>query len=115
MTKENLLQEVSKETGHSQKEIDKVIKSFCGVLLKGFKKGEGIRLNEIGTFKVRDRAAHIGRNPKDGSELQIAATRQVSFKLAKFAREEMKGATSSKKAPVKKAKTEPEANGEVKA
>jgi len=34
----------------------------------------------FGTFKVRERAARTGRNPKMGEELKIAASKVAAFK-----------------------------------
>jgi len=88
MTKEELLKVVAKETGLSIKDCNAVIKSTSETLIKSFKKGEGIRF-DLGTFAVKKKAATKGRNPKDGSEITIAARKTVSFKLAKQARLEM--------------------------
>ena len=38
---------------------------------------------EIGAWSAAERAARLGRNPKTGEELQIAASKSVKFKAGK--------------------------------
>ena len=42
-----------------------------------------VALVGFGTFKVSARAAHKGRNPQTGTEIQIAAANAPSFKVGK--------------------------------
>ena len=44
------------------------------------KKGDSVSLVGFGSFEARERAARIGRNPKTGEELKIAASRVPAFK-----------------------------------
>lgn len=97
MTKDDLLKAVAKENGISQADANKILGSVSKYLVAGFKKGESLRLNELGTFVVKDRPARTGRNPRNGEAMEIAATRSVGFKLAKPFREEMKAIAAKKK------------------
>jgi DNA-binding protein HU-beta len=56
--------------------VNAIVK-IISVLLK---EGDSLALPGFGTFEVRDRAARIGRNPKAGQELKIAASRVAAFK-----------------------------------
>ena len=49
--------------------------------------GGEVALIGFGTFKVTDRAARTGRNPKTGEELQIAASKVPTFKAGKAFKE----------------------------
>jgi DNA-binding protein HU-beta len=42
-------------------------------LMESLKKGEFVRLIGFGTFKVRAKAARIGRNPQTGKPITIPA------------------------------------------
>jgi DNA-binding protein HU-beta len=64
---------VNAAAGRAVNAIVKII----SVLLK---EGDSLALPGFGTFEVRDRAARIGRNPKAGQELKIAASRVAAFK-----------------------------------
>ena len=45
--------------------------------------GETLRIIDFGTFSVHERAERKGRNPKDGSEIKIPATKVPKFKASK--------------------------------
>ena len=55
------------------------------------KQGDSIRLPGIGTFKVVERAARMGRNPRTGEQISIPARRQVKFTASKSLSEALKG------------------------
>lgn len=41
-----------------------------------------VQIIGFGTFEVKDRAARMGRNPKTGAAMQIAASKSVGFKAS---------------------------------
>ncbi|WP_144395760.1 HU family DNA-binding protein, partial [Pseudomonas sp. Kh7] len=49
--------------------------------------GEEVALIGFGTFKVTERAARTGRNPKTGEPIQIAASKSPAFKAGKALKE----------------------------
>lgn len=59
--------------------LDAVIDSVTDTL----KSGDKVSLVGFGTFEVKERAARVGRNPKTGEEINIAASRVPSFKAGK--------------------------------
>jgi len=59
--------------------LDAVIDSVTDTL----KNGDKVSLVGFGTFEVKERAARVGRNPKTGEEINIAASRVPSFKAGK--------------------------------
>lgn len=61
------------------KTLDKILESITHAL----KKGEDVALIGFGTFKVNERKARTGRNPKTGEVLQIPASKVAAFKVGK--------------------------------
>ena len=59
--------------------VDAVVEQITGAL----KKGDQVTLIGFGTFSVKDRAARVGRNPRTGEPLQIAAAKVPGFKAGK--------------------------------
>jgi DNA-binding protein HU-beta len=59
--------------------LDSMIDAVTGAL----KKGDTVSLIGFGTFVVRERAARSGRNPRTGQTIQIAASKNPSFKAGK--------------------------------
>ena len=54
-------------------------------------KGEEISLAGFGKFKVQDKPARTGRNPRTGEAVDIAATRKVVFQPAKALKDAVVG------------------------
>nr|WP_279324167.1 HU family DNA-binding protein [Acinetobacter sp. NIPH1876] len=53
--------------------------------------GGQVALTGFGTFKVTERAARTGRNPKTGEALQIAASKVPTFKAGKGLKDAVNG------------------------
>lgn len=66
--------------------VDAVIDSIIGLTGEAGK----LQLIGFGNFEVKERAARVGRNPQDGSEIQIDAKRVVTFKPGKAFKEFVK-------------------------
>ena len=51
------------------------------------KKGDAVTISGFGSFKVVERKARKGRNPRTGQEIQIPASRAVKFTPGKALKE----------------------------
>jgi DNA-binding protein HU-beta len=58
-------------------------------IIKAVSKGKKVILIDFGTFEPRKRAARIGRNPKTGKELKIAAKAIPTFSTGKYFKEKV--------------------------
>ncbi len=83
MKKEDLVKQVSKKTGISQRKVLGVINSFIEALREGIEKDGKVVLVGFGTFEVRTRKARKGRNPRTGKPINIPAKKYVKFKPGK--------------------------------
>ena len=54
-----------------------------GLISTQLKMGVDIKIGELGTFKLVDVAARMGRNPSNGEPVQIPAKRKVTFTTSK--------------------------------
>lgn len=63
----------------AKKAVDAVFEAVAGAAAAG----EEVSVAGFGKFKVKDVPARTGRNPSTGAEIQIAASRKVSFAPAK--------------------------------
>ena len=55
---------------------------FKYAIEKGIKKDKKVQIIGFGTFEVKKRAARLGRNPKTGESMKIAASKTVGFKAS---------------------------------
>jgi DNA-binding protein HU-beta len=83
MNKSELVSALASKTDLTQKDVSKVIDAFVGIVGETLKKGDDITLVGFGAFKVSQRQARTGRNPKTGEPLQIAASKVPQFKAGK--------------------------------
>jgi len=54
-------------------------------------KGEEVSLPGFGKFKVQDKPARTGRNPRTGETVNIAATKKLTFQPAKALKDALAG------------------------
>lgn len=82
MNKAELIESIQKALGAdatkraAEQSLDAVLDSIA----KGVKKDKKVQIIGFGTFEVKKRAARLGRNPKTGEALKIAASKSVGFK-----------------------------------
>lgn len=65
--------------------VQAIIDDIRGKLLAG----EEVRISNLGTFSVKDRAARKGRNPQTGEEIEIAPAKVPAFKPSPSLKEEL--------------------------
>ena len=80
MTKAQLIDEVARVADLSRKHSELIIDIFFQSIVNALEKGEKIELRGFGSFRIRQRNARQGRNPKTGEEIPISARRVVTFR-----------------------------------
>ena len=83
MNKSQMIQNIAKASETSKAAAERIVNAFLAEIEKGVKKDRQVSIVGFGTFKVRNRKARIGRNPKTGARIKIKATRTVGFKPGK--------------------------------
>lgn len=83
MNKQDLINNVSAETGLSKADAKRAIESVFGYIAAALIAGDTAQFVGFGTFKVEHREARQGRNPQTGEPMQIAAKNVVKFKAGK--------------------------------
>lgn len=64
MNKSDLVNAVSKETGHTKKDVHKIITATLANVRKTILKDERVTLERIGTFALKSRSSRTGFNPQ---------------------------------------------------
>ena len=80
MNRKELIDALADKTGSTKADADRNIAALLEIISATLKKGDNVALVGFGTFEVRKRAARMGRNPKNGAELKIKASKQPAFK-----------------------------------
>jgi DNA-binding protein HU-beta len=81
MNKGELVEAVQKALGKdtSKRAAEDAVNAVLEAIAKGVKKDDAVQLIGFGTFKVKKRAARMGRNPKTGEAMKIKASKTVGF------------------------------------
>ena len=87
MTKVELIAEIATKSELTKKDAEKALNAALDALTSAMVRGEKISLVGFGTFEVRERAAHTGRNPRTGEAIEIAASKAPAFKAGKALRD----------------------------
>lgn len=82
MTKAELIDRLHKSSGKdlSKKALGELVDELFNEIAKGVRKEKRFAYPGFGTWSVRKRAARVGRNPRTGEEIKIAASKTIAFK-----------------------------------
>jgi len=87
MTKAELVEGVSKNSGLSKKDAEVIVQTVLDSIIDSLQSGEKVELRGFGSFRLRERAPRQGRNPKTGEKVQVPAKKVPYFKPGKELRE----------------------------
>ena len=83
MTKADLVDKVADEAEMTKKDAEQLVEIILESIVTTLNTGEKIELRGFGSFRVRERNARKGRNPKTGEPVDIPAKRVAYFKPGK--------------------------------
>jgi integration host factor subunit beta len=87
MTKAELVEEVARAAELTKKDSEVIVDEVFKNIIQALNRGEKIELRGFGSFRVRQRDARRGRNPKTGTPVDIPAKRVPYFKPGKELKE----------------------------
>ena len=83
MNKVELVTSVQKNLGSSKADAERAVNAVIDGIKLGIKKTKTVQLIGFGTFKIGNRKARIGVNPKTGAKIKIKASKTVKFSAGK--------------------------------
>ena len=83
MNKTELVAAAAEQTGMTKKDTEKALNAAFDVIASALSKGEKVQVSGFGIFEVKKREARMGRNPRTGEAMEIAASRTPTFKASK--------------------------------
>ena len=83
MNKTELISAMAENANMSKVDTEKALKAFIDTVTDELKNDGKVQLVGFGIFEVVERAARTGRNPKDGSTIQIPASKAPKFKASR--------------------------------
>jgi DNA-binding protein HU-beta len=83
VNKSELIDAVAASADLQKASATRAVEAVVDAISTALKTGETVSLVGFGTFAVKDRPARVGRNPKTGASINIAATKVPGFKAGK--------------------------------
>lgn len=83
MNKSELVSAIAKEADVTKEVAQRVLDATITSITSSLKGGNQVSLVGFGSFKVNNRQARQGRNPKTGEPMTIAASKSPVFKAGK--------------------------------
>jgi integration host factor subunit beta len=87
MTKAELIERVAAATDVTKKQAESIVDTIFEAIIRSLKQGQKIELRGFGSFRLRERGARIGRNPKTGVKVNVPAKKIPYFKPGKELKE----------------------------
>lgn len=87
MNKSALIAKMAEKSGLNRKQAEAALEAFLGSVTETLKEGDKVQIVGFGTFCVREREAHEGRNPATGESIMVPASKTPVFKPGKSFKE----------------------------
>ncbi len=87
MTKANIVDCVVEKTGLKKKDAEAAVNAVFASITSALEEGDKVQIASFGTFKVTERAARPGFNPKTQEKIEIPACKAPSFSAGKTLKE----------------------------
>jgi DNA-binding protein HU-beta len=92
MTKSQFVAKLSDQSGMSKKQVDGFLNGMVETIITAVKKGDSVKIPNLGAWRKRKTSARMGRNPQTGEAIKIPARTKVRFSVAKSFKEAVLGA-----------------------
>lgn len=90
MNKTELIAAMAEASNLSKKDCEAALTAFIEVTQTTLKNGDKVQLIGFGTFEVKHREAHMGRNPATGETIEIQASNAPTFKAGQALKDAVK-------------------------
>ncbi len=88
--KSQLAERIAERMGVTKKEGATFVEAFVEEITKILQDGDKVNITGFGIFKVADRKAREGINPRTGEKIHIAASKKPRFTPGKVLKEAIK-------------------------
>lgn len=80
MTKKDIVLKITDATGIKQVDVKTIVQKTFDVIIDSLTRGEKVELRNFGVFKIKERKARSGRNPRTGESVPVPPRKVVVFK-----------------------------------
>ncbi len=84
MTRSQLILRLAEQNpGLTHREVERLVSAILETIAAGMARGERIELRGFGSFAVKEQAPRVGRNPRTGETVHVAAKLRPYFRSGK--------------------------------
>lgn len=80
MNKSQFVNAIAETTTTSRSEVKKIVDTLFKIAEETLDKGEKVVISGFGVFSMAEVSERMGRNPRTGEKVKIAARRNVRFR-----------------------------------
>ncbi|MCK5579724.1 MAG: integration host factor subunit beta [Candidatus Omnitrophica bacterium] len=80
MTKKDIVLKITDMTGIKQVDVKTIVQKTFDVIVESLVRDEKVELRNFGVFKIKERKARFGRNPRTGESVPVPPRKVVVFK-----------------------------------
>ena len=80
MTKKDIVLKITDMTGIKQVDVKTIVQKTFDVVVESLVRNEKVELRNFGVFKIKERKARFGRNPRTGESVPVPPRKVVVFK-----------------------------------
>lgn len=91
MNKTDLIDAIANAAELNKKQAKAALEATLDAITASLKAGDPVQLIGFGTFKVNERKARTGRNPKTGNTIEIPASKAPAFVAGKALKDTVNG------------------------
>ena len=100
MIKSEFVQKLATQSPHLyQRDLERIVNVVLDEIIGALKKGDRVELRGFGAFSAKERTARTGRNPRTGTDVDVAAKKAPAFKPGKDMRKRLNAPSSATSAP----------------
>lgn len=90
MTRSELIQRIAMNNPHLlQRDVERIVSTIFEEIVAALSRGDRVELRGFGAFSVKGRNSRLGRNPRTGESVAVAAKAVPFFKTGKELRERL--------------------------
>jgi len=91
MRKQDLIHAVAQELKQPETQVAATVNALLNVIESTLARGEEVNISGFGAFRVVERAAREGRNPRTGDNMMIGARKSPAFRAGSGLRRAVEG------------------------
>jgi len=92
MTKSQLVERLASAADVTKRQAQAMMEGLVTTIVSSVKKGDPVKIPDLGTFRKVQSKARMGRNPQTGEPVKIPARKKVRFSVSKSFKEQVLGA-----------------------